>query len=338
MPDQLNDLLASALAARRALLEQLHGEQTTAYRLFDGSNEGVAGLSVDRYGEALLVQTTLRPLAAGELAALENFYSGQFPGLPLFYNDRSQDPARIGNALPPALIAAAHELRLCRELGVAYRFQARHAGTEPWLALDRRAARRRVMQEVGGKSLLNLFATTGSVGIAAAKAGARHVVNVEQSESNIAIAKDNARLNELPIRLRFVRSDAFAALRQLSGQGQGQMVRGRRMPPFPKLEAHPFDVVFLDPPLYAKSPFGVVDLLNDYAALFKPALLCTVPGGTLMCTNGAAGLGREAWLDRLERSARKLGRAFHEVEWIEPEADFPGPAGAAPLKVVLLRV
>ena len=60
----------------------------------------------------------------------------------------------------------------------------------------------------------------------------------------------------------------FPALRQLSGQGQATMVRGKRMPPFPKLEAHQFDVVFLDPPRYAKSPFGVVDLVNDYAALF----------------------------------------------------------------------
>lgn len=193
------------------------------------------------------------------------------------------------------------------------------------------------MQEAGGKSLLNLFAATGSVGIAAAKAGARHVVNVEPSESNITLAKDNARQNELPIRLRFVKSDVFAALRQLSGQGQGQMVRGRRMPPFPKLEAHAFDLVFLDPPLFAKSPFGVVDQVNDYAALYKPALLCTVEGGSLICTNGSE-TSREAWLDQLERSTRKVGRNISEVEWIEPEADFPSAAGAAPLKVVLLRV
>ena len=52
-------------------------------------------------------------------------------------------------------------------------------------------------------------------------------------------------------------------------------MRGKRLPPFPKLEARRFDLVFLDPPRYAKSPFGVVDLINDYAALFKLALLCT---------------------------------------------------------------
>ena len=286
----------------------------------------------------LLVQSFHRPLAPTDLAALEAFYADALPGLPVFYNDRSQPNSRVSNTLPDDQIAAAHDLRQIREMGVNYRFQARHAGQDPWLFLDLRAGRRRVMQEVAGKSLLNLFAYTCGVGIAAAKAGAAHVVNVDFADSSIAIGKENARVNELPIRVRFVKSDVFPALRQLSGQGQATMVRGKRMPPFPKLEAHQFDMVFLDPPRYAKSPFGVVDLVNDYAALFKPALLCTAEGGTLICCNNVAEVTREAWLDQLQRSTRKAGRAIREVEWIEPEADFPSLTGQAPLKMALLRV
>jgi 23S rRNA (cytosine1962-C5)-methyltransferase len=338
MPAHLRDHLATALVARRSLIEQLHAEQTTAYRLFHGSVEGAAGLTVDRYGDVLLVQSFHRQLDAPELAALEAFYAAEFPAWPVFYNDRSQAHSRISNALPPEKIEAAHELREFQEMGINYRFQVRHAGQDPWLFLDMRAGRRRVMQEIAKKSLLNLFAYTCGIGIAAAKAGARHVVNVDFSESSIAIGKENARLNELPIRLRFVKSDAFAALRQLSGQGQSQMLRGKRMPPFPKLDAHQFDVVFLDPPRYAKSPFGVVDLVNDYAALYKPALMCTAEGGTLICCNNVAQVSREAWLDQLERSTRKAGRGINEVEWISPEADFPSPDGQSPLKIVLLRV
>ena len=90
MPANLTVLLAAALEARRALLEQLHAEQTNAYRLFHGSVEGEAGLTVDRYGDALLVQTFHRPLAPAQLVALEAFYASVFPGLPVFYNDRSQ--------------------------------------------------------------------------------------------------------------------------------------------------------------------------------------------------------------------------------------------------------
>jgi len=224
------------------------------------------------------------------------------------------------------------------EMGVTSRIAGRHAGQDPWLFLDLRAARRRVMQEVSGKSLLNLFAYTCGVGIAAAKAGARFVVNVDFADSSISVGKENARLNELPVRPRFVKCDAFAAMRQYAGIGQPERVRGKRMPPFPKLDAQTFDLVFLDPPRFAKSPFGVVDLVNDYASVFKPALLCVAESGTLICTNNVADVQRDVWLDQLQRSAAKAGRPIREMEWIMPEADFPSSDGQPPLKIALLRV
>jgi 23S rRNA (cytosine1962-C5)-methyltransferase len=82
----------------------------------------------------------------------------------------------------------------------------------------------------------------------------------------------------------------------------------------------------------------VVDLVKDYASVFKPALLCTNAGGTLICTNNVADVKREAWLDQLQRSATKAGRPIREMEWIMPEADFPSSDGQPPLKMALLRV
>lgn len=338
MAAELSRCLDAALTARAALLAQLAAEGTDGYRLFHGSVEGHGGLTVDRYGDALLAQSFHRPLADDELAALEAFYAAAFPGLPIFYNDRSQGNSRIANRLPPEVQALAEQPRQFREIGVNYRFQARHAGQDPWLFLDLRAARRRVMAEAPGKSVLNVFAYTCGVGIAAATAGAREVVNVDFAESSLAVGKENARLNAIPISVRFIKSDAFAALRQYSGIGQPQVVRRKKLPDFPKLAPQQFDLVFLDPPRYAKSPFGVVDLINDYPALFKPALLATAEGGTLICCNNVAQVERLAWLDQLERSARKVGRPIRAAEWVLPEADFPSPDGQPPLKVVVLRV
>jgi 23S rRNA (cytosine1962-C5)-methyltransferase len=238
----------------------------------------------------------------------------------------------------PQELGEAQKQREFSEIGVRYLVQARHGGQDPWLFLDMRAGRRRIMQEVAGKTLLNLFAYTCGVGVAAATAGAAYVVNVDFAESNINVGKENARLNNLPIRLRYVQSDAFAAMRQLAGIGQPKMVRRKHMPVFPKLEKHSFDVVFLDPPRYSKSPFGVVDTVNDYAALMKLALLCTNEGGTLICCNNAAQISREVWADQLQRCANKVGRPIHEIEWITPEADFPSLDGQPPLKIALLRV
>lgn len=338
MPANLTAALARALDARRDLLARLASDHTDAFRLFHGTVEGHSGLTVDRYGSILLAQSFHDPLSPAELEALETFYAAAFPGLELFYNDRSHANSRIANPLPPERQLQAETRREFSELGVRYWVQARHAGQDPWLFLDLRAARRRVMAEAVGKSVLNVFAYTCGVGVAAAKAGASHVVNVDFAESSLAVGKDNARLNDLPIRVRFVKSDAFAALRQLSGIGQPKMVRGKRLPPFPELAPHQFDVVFLDPPRYAKSAFGVVDLINDYPALFKPALLCTKPGGTLICCNNVAQVDRDAWAEQLTRSAAKAGRPIREMEWITPEEDFPSLDGKPPLKILLMRV
>ena len=338
VPNTLTTLLATAHTARAALLAQLHAEQTDAYRLFHGSVEGRPGLTIDRYGDLLLVQSFHQSLETPELAEIEAFYAGALPGLSVIYNDRSRPNSRIFNTLAPEQMAAAVQPRVAQELGVRYRIQARHEGQDPWLFLDLRAGRRRVMRDAAGKSVLNLFAYTCGVGIAAAKAGARFVVNVDFAESSLKIGRENAHLNDLPVRPRFIKSDAFAALRQLSGIGQPTRVRGKHMPEFPKLEAQQFDLVFLDPPRYAKSAFGVVDLINDYAALFKPALLCTAEGGTLICCNNVAAVDRDAWLDQLQRSARKAGRQIHEYEWISPESDFPSPDERPPLKMLALSV
>jgi 23S rRNA (cytosine1962-C5)-methyltransferase len=332
------DLLAAALSSRTDLLDRLHSEGTDAYRLFHGTAEGMPGLTVDRYGDLILVQSFHQSLAPEDLAALENFYAGALPGLTAVYNDRSRGNSRISNALPPEQMKAALLPRKIHELGVTYLIQARHSGQDPWLFLDLRAGRRRVIRDAPGRSLLNVFAYTCGVGVSAAKAGARSVVNVDFAESSLKVGRDNAALNNLAIQPQFIKSDVFAALRQLSGTGQPQRVRGKLMPAFPKLEPQQFDLVFLDPPRYAKSPFGVVDLINDYSAIFKPALLCTAEGGTLYCCNNVAEVNREAWLDQLQRSSRKAGRPIRNFEWIYPEVDFPSPDGNPPLKMLALAV
>jgi 23S rRNA (cytosine1962-C5)-methyltransferase len=339
MPEaSLTSLLETAFAARQPLIERLHAEDTNGYRLFNGSTENRPGLTVDRYGDLLLIQTFHEALDGHDRVEIENFYATALPGLVTVYNDRSHPNSRICNPLPAEVLVEAHKPREFHEMGIRYLVQARHAGQDPWLFLDMRAGRRRIMQEASGKSFLNLFAYTCGAGVVAAKAGATHVVNIDFSESNIKVGKDNARLNDLPIRLRFVQSDAFAAMRQLAGLGQAMMVRGKKMPVFPKLEKHGFDLVFLDPPRYAKSAFGVVDIVNDYAALMKLALLCTNEGGTLICCNNAAQISRDVWADQLQRCAKKAGRTIRELEWISPEEDFPSHDGQPPLKIALLRV
>jgi 23S rRNA (cytosine1962-C5)-methyltransferase len=110
------------------------------------------------------------------------------------------------------------------------------------------------------------------------------------------------------------------------------------MPAYPKLSAAQFDLVFLDPPRYAKSAFGIVDLVNDYQGLFKPAMLTTKKGGTIVCCNNVAKVERQAWFDSLVRCVEKQGRTVTAVEWLDCHEDFPSFDGNHPLKIVALTL
>ena len=334
----LASLLQTALSTRSAFIAELMAAETNSYRLFNGEADGRTGLTIDRYGDLILVESFRGPLSENDLSEIEAFYAPLVPEAVLIYNDRSVGDLSVVNPLPPAQINAAMLPRESRELGVAYRMQGRHQGHEPLLPLELRPLRRQVMAEATGKTVLNVFANTCSTGIAAAKAGATFVVNVDASDYALSIGKESARINTLPVRPRFVKSDAFAAMRQFAGIGQAERVRGKRMPPFPKIEPRQFDLVVLDPPAYGKSAFGVINSLVDYASVFKPALLCTAPDGSLICTHRVSEVDRNAWAEQLTRAAAKAGRPVKELSWIELDADFPPTPGREALKVALLRI
>ena len=139
----LDQALRAALDARQPLLAELHQQQTDCYRLFHGSQEGAPGLTVDRYGAQLMVQSFHQPLAQDALLDLHALINAQLGlDLQLVYNDRSGGNSRIDRrdpvyqATPEAL-----EDGIGREWGLNYRVRGRHPGQDPLLFLDLREAR-----------------------------------------------------------------------------------------------------------------------------------------------------------------------------------------------------
>ena len=91
----LDQALRAALHNRQDLLAELHQQGTDCYRLFHGSQEGAGGLTIDRYGPQLLVQSFHQSLETEDLLALHQQVN-QYMGLELLlvYNDRSRGNSR----------------------------------------------------------------------------------------------------------------------------------------------------------------------------------------------------------------------------------------------------
>lgn len=331
--------LRAALDARQALLPQLHAQGTTCYRLFHGSQEGMPGLTVDRYGPQLLVQSFHQPLPQAELLALHEQLGIQLGlSLQLVYNDRSAAHSRIDRSdalYQPS--AEALQDTLGQEWGLNYRVRGRHPGQDPLLFLDLREARGWVRRHSAGKSVLNLFAYTCGVGLCAAAGGAREVLNLDFAEGNLAVGRENAALNPQLPPMQFLQSDYFPAIRQLAGLPLAAR-RGQKLPAYPRLAQRQFDLVFLDPPAWARSAFGTVDLARDYQSLLKPALLATAEDGILVCCNNLARVELDAWREQVLRCAEKAGRPVRDCQLLPPAADFPSHDQRHPLKTLILRL
>lgn len=320
----MRSALPSALARRAPLLAAWHAEGTDCYRLLHGVAEGAPGVAVDRYGPILLVQTWRDPLAHGDLEPVRQACEDAV-GAPLVavWNHRGSRPVEFARWHDPELPRAP----IGRELGVPYDVRPRHRGQDPLLFLDLRCVRRRVLALAAGRSVLNLFAYTCGVGVCAARGGAREVWDVDFAASALEVGRANAVLSG--VETVQVQDDCLPVLRQLAGLHVG------RKRPRTRLAPRTFDLVVLDPPTRSTGPWGAVDLVRDYPAIFKPALLATAPGGRVIATNHVAEVPVEDWVATLERAARKADRPLDGIEILAPEADFPSFDGRPPLKVAV---
>lgn len=327
------DALLGALERRRDWLAELR--DTDCVRLLSGSVEGAPGVTVDRYGEWLLVQTGREPLPDGALDAITDQVERALGwSLTPIWNHR---PAfrregfdRFHRSTRPTEDALG-----CEE-GLVFRVDPRHGGLDPLLFLDLRGGRRRIRALARGRRVLNLFAYTCGIGVAAAAGGAREIVNVDFARSALSVGADNAVRNGVrgPF-FRLVHEDVFPVVRQLAGlpmKGRGARRAHLALP------RRSFDLVALDPPRWAKTPFGAVDVVRDYPSLLKPAILCLEPGGVLVATNHVPSVEAERFVDVAARTAEKVGRRLRDVEVLGPDPDFPSLEGPAPLKILLAVV
>ena len=333
IPPQFLNHLKVALHQRQSFFAACENDNTTCYRLFHGAVERWPSVTIDRYGDVLLFQTWRSDLNDDVVGQMADFIEEKLDhNFQVLWADR-----RTRGQVERHCVGDAPRNRLIgMEMGLKFRTDPIHRGIDPLLFLDFRAGRRKIRAESKGKKVLNLFSYTCGIGVAAAAGGAKQVLNVDFANHALDIGRDNARLNHFSDpEFQVMREDAMLILRQFSGLG----VRGKaKRRQFTKRFARLFDIVVLDPPRRAKSPFGVVDTVNDYQSLFKPAVLCTKPGGKMLVTNNVASVEQDAWVDSLRRCAAKIKRPVAYIELIPPDEDFPSDDGKHPLKMAWITL
>ncbi len=272
-------LLESALASRHPWLDSEH---QAAFRLLNGFSEGDPRFVIEVYGHTLLIHdhspdpTQAQGDIQATVAYLRHALNWLRAGILKTRNSQTQT-AKQGTLL----FGDKPDTRIT-EHGIQYALNLT-LNQDASFYLDTRNLRRWLIEHMPGKTVLNTFAYTGSLGVAALAGGASRVVQTDLNRAFLNLAKDSYSLNGLPIiKKDFIAQDFFPAVARLKSEGQR------------------FDCVILDPPFFSTTSRGRVDQEQDSARLINKVRPLINDGGWLVAINNALYVGGAEYIQTLE--------------------------------------
>ncbi len=253
----LRGRLEGALALRERLFA------APFYRLVHAEADGLPGLVVDRYGDALAVQANTAGMDRLTPALLEALRALLAPRVVVARNDASvRGLEGLAQEVRPLLGDSAEPVR-ADEGGLGFAVDLLGGQKTGWF-FDQRENRDRVSRLSAGATVLDAFSHTGGFGLRCAAAGASRVVLLDRSAHALDLAARTAAENGLAARTETRRAEALEELERMAAAG-----------------AERFDVVVADPPAFAKSRRDQPAALKGYAKLARLAAALVAPGGFL---------------------------------------------------------
>lgn len=321
----------AAIDARAELVDERH---ETAFRVLNGFREGVPSLVIDVFGRTAVVHDHDDLSDGGEagrarvgVACARLLDRMPFLQSVILKPRTAADPVeRRGR-----FVYGDTAQRRIRENGVWYALDL-FLNQDASFYLDTRNLRAWAAANLSGKSVLNTFAYTGSLGVAATAGGARSVVHVDLNRAFLSVAKTSYTLNGFAIRQKdFLSGDFFSRITAL------------------KRSNELFDCVFVDPPFFSQTRYGTVDLVTEYHRILNKVRPLVADGGTLVAINNALFVPGTEYVELLEGLCADGYMSIEELvgmpddtigyaqtridDEIVPPAPFNGPT-----KIAILRV
>ncbi|MCU6707663.1 class I SAM-dependent rRNA methyltransferase [Paenibacillus sp. J5C_2022] len=177
-----------------------------------------------------------------------------------------------------------------------------------------------------GATVLECFAHTGSFTLHACQYGAKRVTCLDVSQHAIETARRNVERNGFTDRVEFVVADAFDYLRsQAKGHEERKLRASGETDTSKKLEqeARSWDVVILDPPAFAKTKNAVTGACRGYKDINLQGLKLVNEGGYLVTASCSYHMKPELFLETIQEAARDAGKLLRLVEWRAAGKDHP---------------
>jgi 23S rRNA (cytosine1962-C5)-methyltransferase len=316
-------LLEKAIEARASLFDARH---ESAFRLFNGFTEGEPNLVVDLYASTLVIHNYADDPAQGMLLVwqAEQFLQDNLVWLRAgIVKIRNGAPALVRLTCPGGrcqgkphgatetleekrgrLLFGEKPDTIIKEHNIWYAIDLT-MNRDASLYLDTRNLRKWLIEHMRDKTVLNTFAYTGSLGVAALAGGAKRVVQHDLNRQFLNVARTSYTLNGFSIQKQdFITADFFTLVSKF------------------KRTKEAFDCVIIDPPFFSTTSKGKVDQVNESARLINKVRPLINDGGILITINNALYVSGKEYMQTLEELCQDGYLQIKEL--IQVPEDFTG--------------
>ena len=312
------DFWRSRLAQAIDWRESVIGQGETC-RLVHAEGDGLPGLVVDRYGDALVLQTLTQGMEALKALWVELLSERLHPRCLVERNDVRVRQLE-GLSLQRGLLAGdlPAEGQEITENGLRFLVDLLE-GRKTGAFLDQRENRAAAERYAHGRGL-DCFTFYGSFALHLARR-CQSVTAIDLSTAALERARQNAERNQIAD-VTFLEANVFDQLRIYDDAGEQ------------------FETIVLDPPAFARNRAAVPGALRGYKEINLRAMRLLSPGGVLVTSSCSHHVGEPLFLEMLMEAAADAGRTFQVLERRSQPRDHPALLTVPEtnyLKCVILR-
>ncbi len=279
--------------------------ETNAFRLVNSEADLLPGLIIDKYDKTLVIQILTLGMDRFK-DVIVNFLLDYLS--PKCIYERSDTYVRKKEGLQ-LIKGPIHgnppEKQEILENGYKFLVDIKN-GQKTGFYLDQRDNRKELLKFCREKIILNCFSYTGAFSVYGLKGGAKHVINLEASNSAIELAKEIMHLNKLDkYGQTFIAGNVFEILRAMKKEGKK------------------FDLIILDPPKFAHTQSNLDNAIRGYKEINLQAMQLLKPGGILFTFTCSGTISHELFSKIITWAAMDSKRIVQVIKRLTHPIDHP---------------
>ena len=295
--------IVSSLQRRENLLKN---SLDKSCRLIFSEGDGLSGLTVDRFGEFLVIQLTSLALSLKLPCILETLEKLCHPQGIILRTEKGMTDEE-GLELRDGLLTGKYpeEPLIIQEHGVKYLVDITQ-GQKTGFYFDQRANRLTAATYAPAGTMLDVCSYSGGFSLNGLINGQIiHATCVDSSEAALTLVQKNAQLNNLSDKIHVIQGRGDQVMRQLHADGQQ------------------FNTVILDPPKLARQRSGIKKALQAYEQLNRQAIKLVAPGGLLVTCSCSGLVSKNEFLEAVTRAGVQEHRQLRMIDFRGQAWDHP---------------